>query len=300
MKLPIASKDMEDSYRCLCCQSSWEISERSFSNPHPRTVPVNAVSATCIWFKKLNCTIKTSCFIWVLTLFYVNTIPTAMEFSFLLFNFYVFMYKCHNECWFHAISSCLQYWWLVIWGCRLRYHGAADAQSWLVSWYHVVSTYQSVLWGRTSHGFVFHSLLIGFVDLSSEERATQPWRGYFYAGLVLLSMSIARALENLGAYYGQISGMQVRSCLMAAVYKKVSWKLTHGSSYRLQDVNKILLTYLLWKLSDSDSHNVNSSHHFATVGCHSDDTVGIMTTQFSVKHCCGSGNITYIYIYIYI
>ena len=132
-----------------------------------------------------------------------------------------------NQCWLPAMAT----------------YGRGNKPQWVLwcqylcqIYVHLLLLFCHALWWRVMPcqfiiSCIFHSLLIGFAELPAEERAAQSWRGYFYACLILGYSLISLLCEKQFVHYVLIFGMQVRSCLMAAVYKKVSFHVKLSENY---------------------------------------------------------------------
>lgn len=63
------------------------------------------------------------------------------------------------------------------------------------------------------------SLLISYAD---EKDTTYAWKGYAIAVLLFVSQMFKSILFNFSFWTSQIIGMQLKTTLIAAIYKKVS------------------------------------------------------------------------------
>lgn len=72
------------------------------------------------------------------------------------------------------------------------------------------------------HGtFTFHRLLINFVS----DTEVPAWKGYFYAALLFVVAITQAILLQQHFIRTYVAGMRTRTCVIAAVYSKVSIKM---------------------------------------------------------------------------
>ena len=59
------------------------------------------------------------------------------------------------------------------------------------------------------------------IDYASAQDSATSWQGYTLAALMFLTQSIKSVLFNFSFWSSQVAGMQLKTILIAAVYKKV-------------------------------------------------------------------------------
>ena len=70
------------------------------------------------------------------------------------------------------------------------------------------------------------NVLISYTSQKAEiEAAGQQWKGYVYASSFFVTTFLGSILFNQNFHIGMSLGMRVKSALISAVYKKVSWLL---------------------------------------------------------------------------
>ena len=76
---------------------------------------------------------------------------------------------------------------------------------------------------QTQYPVVFFRLLIQY----TEDKSIYQWRGYFYACLIFLAAVVQSVIQHQHYHITTTVGMQLRTALIGAVYRKVCLSTHH-------------------------------------------------------------------------